>query len=251
MRTRMMRLLPLVILMAAFTIVSPVRSAYAAGMVSFSPQQSNDGNNNQGSLSRQLARETREAAGEDDQSQFTHSPSVRWIAEVTGLSLENAYRLCLVVNFAVIAVVIVWALKKNLPTAFRNRTNSIRQAMEEARKSSEDANRRLAEIESRLSRLNIEIDQMRAAAEQEASGEEQRIKAAAEDDAKKIVQAAELEIAAAAKSARRELTAYAADLAVSLAQKQIHVDGPTDQTLVRNFTHELPGNGGDARKGDR
>ena len=43
----------------------------------------------------------------------------------------------------------------------------------------------------------------------------------------------------AAKSARRELTAYAADLAVGLAQKQIRIDAATDQALVRNFAGEL------------
>ena len=35
------------------------------------------------------------------------------------------------------------------------------------------------------------------------------------------------------------LTAYAADLAVSLAAKQIKVDATTDQMLVRNFADEL------------
>jgi F0F1-type ATP synthase membrane subunit b/b' len=54
-----------------------------------------------------------------------------------------------------------------------------------------------------------------------------------------MVESAQQEIAAAAKTARRELTAYAADLAVGLAQKQIHVDAATDQTLVRNFAGEL------------
>jgi F0F1-type ATP synthase membrane subunit b/b' len=90
---------------------------------------------------------------------------------------------------------------------------------------------------------------MRAAAEQEAAAEEQRIKAAAAEDARKIVVSAEQEIAAAAKAARRELTAYAADLAVSLAKKQIHVDAATDQALLRSFAKELSVNGGDARKG--
>ena len=44
---------------------------------------------------------------------------------------------------------------------------------------------------------------------------------------------------AAAKAARRELTAYAADLAVGLAQKQIRVDAATDQALVREFAGQL------------
>jgi F-type H+-transporting ATPase subunit b len=225
-----------------------VPSARAANLVAVSAQQTSDQPSNQGSLSRQLAKETREAAGEDDQAQFTHSASVKWVAGLTGLSLENAYRLCVGLNFVVIALAIFWASKKYLPAMFRDRTSSIQKAMEEARKTSEEANRRLAEIESRLSKLGVEIGQMRTAAEQEAAGEEQKIKAAAEEDARKIVQTAEQEIAAAAKAARRELTAYAADLAVSLAQKQIHVDAPTDQGLVRNFSQQLGASGGDSRK---
>ena len=80
---------------------------------------------------------------------------------------------------------------------------------------------------------------MTANAEKEAAAEEARIKAAAEEDARKIVESAEQEIAAAAKLARRELTAYAANLAVSLAARQIKVDTATDQALVRSFANEL------------
>jgi len=205
----------------------------------------------QSSLSQQLVKETRDAAGEDDQSQFKHSSSVVWVAKITGMDLEHAYLVCVLLNFVVIAIALFWLSKKNLPGLFRNRTASIQSAMEEARKTSEDANRRLSEIEARLSRLDIEIGGMRAAAEKEAAAEEQRIKAAAEEDARKIVQSAEQEIAAAAKAARRELTAYAADLAVSLAKKQIHVDVATDQALLSSFGQQLSANGGETRKGGR
>ncbi len=189
---------------------------------------------------QELVKETREAAGEEDSThQFTHSPSVRWISKLTGLSVENSYRLALGLNFAFIAVVFVWVAKKSLPAWSRSRTNFIQKAMEEARKASEDANLRLAEIESRLTRLGTEIAEMRAAAEKEGAAEEQKIKAAAEEDGRKIIAAAELEITAAAKNARRELTAYAADLAVSLARKQIHVDAATDQALVQDLGRQL------------
>ena len=161
--------------------------------------------------------------------------SVQWVAKVTGLSLDHAYWLCVLLNFAVIAGTIFYFSKKNLPVVFRNRTATIQKAMQEARQASEEANRRLAEIENRLSRLGAEIAAMTANAEKEAAAEEARIKAAAEEDARKIVESAEQEIAAAAKLARRELTAYAANLAVSLAARQIKVDTATDQALVREF----------------
>ena len=65
-----------------------------------------------------------------------------------------------------------------------------------------------------------------------------------------MVQSAEEEIAAAALAARRELKAYAADLAVSLASQQIQVDAATDKALIRNFANQLSTNGADARKGE-
>jgi F-type H+-transporting ATPase subunit b len=190
-------------------------------------------------VSGELAKESREAAAEDENAQFRHSASVQMVAKLTGLSLDNAYWLCTVLNFAIVAGVVLYFSKKNLPGMFRNRTASIQKAMQEARQASEDANRRLGEIEARLSRLDAEIAGMRATAEKDAAAEEARIKAAAEEDARKIVESAEQEIAAAAKLARRELTNYAANLAVSLATKQIKVDAATDQALVQGFAREL------------
>jgi F0F1-type ATP synthase membrane subunit b/b' len=175
----------------------------------------------------------------DEQAEFKHSGSVRLVAKITGLGLDNAYWLCVLLNFAVVAGAILWASKKYLPAMFKNRTASIQQAMAEARKTSEEANRRLADIEARLSNLGKEIEEMRVAAENEAAAEEARTKAAAIEDARRIVESAEQEIAAAARTARRDLTAYAADLAVSLARKQIHVDAGTDQDLIRSFARQL------------
>jgi F0F1-type ATP synthase membrane subunit b/b' len=80
---------------------------------------------------------------------------------------------------------------------------------------------------------------MQTTAEKEAAAEEVRIRAAAEEDRRKIVRVAQQEIAAAAKAARRELKGYAADLAVALAKRQIRVDHATDQALVRSFAERL------------
>ncbi len=203
-------------------------------------KQSEDSSKRPG-FARQLTHETREAAGEekDDKAQFKESPSVKFIARHTGLSDGSAYFLSIILNFAVIAGIIFWAARKYLPGAFSARTAAIQKAMQEAQKASEEARRRLAEIENRLMKLDGEIGMMRDTAEKDAAAEEARIQAAAQQDARKIVETAQQEIASAAKSARRELTAYAADLAVGLAKKQIHVDAATDRALVRNFAGEL------------
>jgi F-type H+-transporting ATPase subunit b len=186
----------------------------------------------------------REEAGgkkeeKDEMEEFKHSASVQAIHRLTGLTVEQSYWASVAFNFVVIAALIIWAGRKFLPGIFRDRTAAIQKAMQEAQKASEEARRRLAEIESRLQKLDVEIGRMRDAAEKEGEAEEARIKAAAEEDAQKIVAMAEQEIVAAVKAARRQLTAHAADLAVGLAQKQIHIDPVTDQALVRNFAGEL------------
>jgi F-type H+-transporting ATPase subunit b len=204
-----------------------------------------------GGPARQLAHGSKEAAGEekDEMAEFKQSASVREVAKLTGLSLQQSYWLCFVLNFVVIAAVIAWAGRKYLPGIFRDRSATIQKAMQEAQMASEEARRRLADIESRLMKLDGEIGMMRDAAEKEGAAEEARIQAAAAEDARKIVTSAEQEIAAAAKAARRQLTVYAADLAVGLARKQIHVDAATDQALVRNFAQELGASSDDSGKG--
>jgi F-type H+-transporting ATPase subunit b len=190
---------------------------------------------------RQLVHESREAAGEekDEMEEFKHSASLSWISHKLHISLGSAYWFSFVLNFVVIGAAIIWAGRKFLPGILRDRTAAIQKAMQEAQKASEEARRRLADIESRLRKLDVEIGMMRDAAEKEGEAEAERIKVAAEEDAQKIVAMAEQEIVAAVKAARRQLTAHAADLAVGLAQKQIHVDPATDQALVRNFAGQL------------
>jgi hypothetical protein len=80
---------------------------------------------------------------------------------------------------------------------FRDRTASIQQAMQEARRASEEANRRLARSNPAFpSGCGNRWD---AEAGERGAAEEVRIKAAAAEDARKIVESAEQEIAAAAK----------------------------------------------------
>jgi F-type H+-transporting ATPase subunit b len=233
------RIALMALLASTFAAVAPLR-AQDQSTAPQNQQHSEDSQKPPG-FARELSHETREAAGEekDDKAVFKESPAVRFIARHTGLSTGSAYFICILLNFAIMASVIIWVARKYLPGAFSARTAAIQKAMQEAQKASEEARRRLAEIESRLQKLDGEIGMMRDAAEKEAADEEARIQAAAQEDARKMVETAQQEIAAAAKTARRQLTAYAADLAIGLAKKQIHVDAATDQKLVGNFAGEL------------
>jgi F-type H+-transporting ATPase subunit b len=233
----------LAILLLVFSYFSLVL-AHAKQIPDASVRQASNESPTPATPGRQLVHESREAAGEekDELEEFKHSASVRLISRLTGLNLQQSYWLSVLLNFAVIAGLFIWAGRKYLPGMFRGRTAEIQKAMQESQKASEEARRQLAEIESRLQKLDVEIGRMRDAAEKEGAAEEARIQAAAEEDARKIVASAEQEIAAAGKAARRQLTAHAAELAVGLAAKQIRVDTSTDQTLVRDFAAQLGSN---------
>ena len=178
-----------------------------------------------------------ENGGEADA--IRHSPSIKWVARHTGLTDNQAYWLCFILNFAVIFFFIAALMRKKLPVFFSGRTGAIQKGIEEARKMSEDARRRLDDVEGRLSRLDSEIAAMRTEAEQNAKAEEQRILAAGEEERKRIVASAEQEIEMAANAARRELKSYVGELAIELAEKKIRVNKDTDEALVRAFTNQL------------
>jgi F-type H+-transporting ATPase subunit b len=182
---------------------------------------------------------------EDEEAAFKYSPAVRGIAKITGVSLNAAYWICVVINFAIVAGLILLAMKSSVPAMLRGRTQEIQKGIDEARRASEQAGRRLHEVEERLSRLNLEIGEFQKRAEQEARAEEERIRASLAEEKRKIIEAAETEVTQAANAARRELQKYAVTLAVEMAEKGIHIDPAEDSALVENFAEQL---GADSRR---
>ena len=175
----------------------------------------------------------------EEEAAFKFSPAVRGISHVTGLSLESAYWLCVVINFGIVAVLIILAMKANLPAMFRGRTQEIQKGMEEARRSSEAARLKLQEIEQRLSRMSLEIGEMQKHAEAEAKAEEERIRSSIVEEKQKILSSADHEITQAISAARRDLQKYAVELAIAMAEKGIRVDANEDKSLVEDFTEQL------------
>lgn len=187
-----------------------------------------------------VGRESAEGeSAEQEQAAFKFSPAVRGISRVTGLSLESAYWLCVVINFAIVAGLIVLAVKANLPAMFRGRTREIQKGMEEARRFSQEARRKLEDIESRLSRMSDEIGEMHKQAEAEAKAEQERIRASIVEEKQKILDSAQHEVTQAMSAARRDLQKYAVELAVAMAEKGIRVDASEDKSLVEDFTEQL------------
>jgi len=184
-----------------------------------------------------LHAEEREA--HEEGAEFKYSSMVQRLGRMIGLDGHGMYWLSLVVNFLILGLFFWMLLKARLPQMFRERTNTIQKALKEAHAASAEASRRLSDIEARLAKLDSEVNELKAEAEREAAAEEELIKVAAEDDKRKVVDAAEAEIAAMARNARHELKSFAASLAVDLAAKKIKVDDNTDQALMREFVGQL------------
>ncbi len=183
----------------------------------------------------------------DENDAYLHSPMVAKLGHMVGLNTEQAATAFQVGNFVLLAGLVLWGLGKILPKFIRDRNASIQKHLVDARTATEEAKSRLSSVEDRLSKLDGEIAAMRAHAEQDAAKEEQRIKASVEDEKKKILAAAEQEIAAATLHAQKLLQQHAAELAIEQAARKLVVSAETDRLLVQSFAQRLTGD--ESKKG--
>lgn len=144
-------------------------------------------------------------------------------------------------NLVLFLALLVVLLKKPLSKFFQDRR---RQVEEEHRRA--EADRRRAEelakeIDARLAGIEVEIANLRTHAATESRKEEQELVAQAEADAQRIVARGSAEIEARVREARKELTAYAADLSVEMADEILKKSlTPEDHArLVNEGTDEL------------
>lgn len=180
--------------------------------------------------------------GEEDQGEaLKHSEMVQHLGKMMGMSTEAAATTFEVINFAVLALAIGFFLVKALPKTLRARTSAIQKELVDARTATEEASVRLSTVEDRLSKLDGQIAEMRAQAEKDAVSEEQRMRAAVEDEKARILLAADQEIASASLSAQRSLQKYAAELAIEQAARKLVVSAETDRLLVQGFARRLAG----------
>lgn len=181
---------------------------------------------------------------ENENDAFLKSPMVVKIGHAFGMQPETAATVFQVLNFAVLAIAVLYGLMKALPKAFRKRSADIGKQINEARSATEAANSRMSAVEARLAKLDGEIAVLKSQAATDAAAEEARMKAQLEDEKHKIVAAAEQEIAAASAHAQRSIKEYAAELAISQAAQKLQVTAETDRLLIRSFAERLGGSNG-------
>jgi F-type H+-transporting ATPase subunit b len=177
-------------------------------------------------------------AEEQENDQYRHAPVVKTLARWMHVDVETAARIFEIFNVSVVIFGIIIPLIKIMPKLLRKRSEKIRADIEEARKTTADANSRLSAVEAKLASLDQEIAKFRAEVEQQIAQDEQRSKAALEEESARIVASAEQEIGVAAAQARRSLRHFAADLAIDQAVKKLVLTPETDRALIAEFVNE-------------
>jgi F-type H+-transporting ATPase subunit b len=172
---------------------------------------------------------------------FLHSDNVKAIAKTLHLSVEATDALFLIINFAIIFFAIVIPLVKIMPRVFRKRSQTLVYDLKTAREATEAAQMRLSAVETKLTGLDKEITELRAQVDEESKKDEARIRTEMEQECERIVASAGQEIEAAATQARRNLRAYAAQLAIDNATKQLKLTQEADRALVAEFVSQVAG----------
>ncbi|GAC1656148.1 MAG: hypothetical protein NVS9B15_17160 [Acidobacteriaceae bacterium] len=183
------------------------------------------------------------AQEKDENDAYRHSPMVVKLGGMMGMNAEQSSTAFEITNFILLAVVVLWGLVKLLPGTLRARNSAIQKHLVDARTATEEASARLSSVEERLGKLDGQILALRTQAEQDSTRDEARIKASVEDEKKKILEAAEQEIASATIQAHKQLQQYAAELAIEQAARKLVVSAETDRLLVQNFAQRLAGDG--------
>jgi F-type H+-transporting ATPase subunit b len=144
-------------------------------------------------------------------------------------------------NFLILFGGLGWYLRQPLREFLETRSRSIEEGLSSGRLARESALRQMSEIESRLARLDDEVQALRAQAVKEAEEERARILETAKIEAQKILEMAHREIEGLKKSARLELKAHVADLAVKLAEERLQksVGSEENKRLVLRFLDSL------------
>lgn len=136
---------------------------------------------------------------------------------------------------------IVWLLRKPLSQFFETRRREVADALKKAEADRDRAEAVAKEVGERLSRIEAEIEAMRKNSLDQARAEEAEIESRAAVDAERIATRTRAELDARVRTARNELTAYAADLAVELARELVakNVTPDDEKRLVAEGVKDL------------
>ena len=126
-----------------------------------------------------------------------------------------------VINFAILAFILVYFGRKPAREYFKKRTELIEQSLKEAKEAKELARKTLDEVRARLSNTDREIEQIIEAARKSGEKEKSEIIAEGERLKEKIIEQAKANIDFELQKAKEKIKSDAALLALEMAEKQI------------------------------
>ncbi len=142
--------------------------------------------------------------------------------------------------------VLWYLLRKPVAGAFAERREKIENELREAAARREKADRLAEDIQARLSQIEGEVSSILDRAREEGDRQKQEIITAARQESEKILASAGNQIDQKVEQARRELTEYAGELAMTRA-RQIVENSLTDSDRQKLFQESLVELGGTGR----
>ncbi len=172
-------------------------------------------------------------------AQEAHGAQASSETEPHGLTLLQS--IAKVVNFAILGGVLVYFLKTPISTYLAARSTQIRQDLVTAAEMRSTASAQLADIDRKLQALPAELEKLRTQGEQDVKAEQARIAQAAAAERERLIAQTHREIEARLRTAKRQLTEHAADLAINIAEERIkRTITPDDQIrLVDRYAAQL------------
>lgn len=145
------------------------------------------------------------------------------------------------VNFAILAGALVYFLRKPLSSFLKERSEMLRKSIDDAVRAREEAAAKLSAIEMRMARLSDEVAGMNRKMDAEAEEEARRIREAAQAEIERIKVQTRVAADQEVKKARLELRLEAAALATSAAEEIVRkAMTPDDQErLVRENIEKI------------
>jgi F-type H+-transporting ATPase subunit b len=161
--------------------------------------------------------------------------------EGANTATQRASELFKWINFAIVALALIWVFARALPPKFRQNADNISSAIAKATVAKAEADRQMSDAEARLSRMPQELAELRANAQREGAAEAERIRGVTHSDIEKVSLAAKAEIEAAERAARLQLRVIAANRAVDGAQSLLNKEltPKTQESLVNSFVESL------------
>jgi F-type H+-transporting ATPase subunit b len=160
-------------------------------------------------------------------------------ADRSGDLVDLLYR---AINFALLAIILFWALKKvGIKDFFSARSEEIRQRLDDLKKGKEEAENRYQEMEKKLREFGDEKEEIIEQFKREGLAEKEKIIAEAKERVQQIIEQAELTIQQEMGAARDRLKEEVVGLATEKAQEIIskEITDKDQEQLVDEFIERV------------